>query len=193
VLIFGLGNPGNEYSKTRHNVGFMAVDKIAEKFGKSVEKEKNSSLYGEFNFKGKRHYLIKPMTYMNLSGKSVKKWINEKKVLPEEILVIYDDIDLPLGAIRLRKEGGAGTHKGMISIIDELKTEKFPRLRIGIDNGKRPHNLADFVLSEFPDEEFKKVDDVIRKVPEIIVSLLSIGVEKTMTKFNKKPCLPKSR
>jgi len=190
VLIFGLGNPGEDYCKTRHNVGFMGIDRIAEKFGVKTDKSKNSSVFGEFNFKGRMHYIIKPMTYMNLSGKSVKRWVNEKKVIPEEVLVIYDDIDLPLGTLRLRKEGGAGTHKGMISIIEGLKTEKFPRLRVGINNGERYYNLADFVLSVFPEREFEIIKKVVDTIPEIIVSLLSIGIEKTMTKFNKrKPLL----
>ncbi len=168
----------------------MSIDRLAENFNVKVGKSKNSSVYGEFNFKGKRHYLIKPMTFMNLSGKSVKKWVNEKKATPEEILIVYDDIDLPLGTLRLRKEGGAGTHKGMISIIEELRTEKFPRLRVGINNGEKYYNLADFVLSAFPEKEFEIIKKTIDTIPEIIISLLSLGIEKTMTKFNKrKPLL----
>ncbi len=190
MLIFGLGNPGEEYLNTRHNVGFMAIDKIAERFHQKTDKSKYSSIFGEFNFKGKRHYLIKPTTYMNLSGKSVKKWINEKKVVPEDILVIYDDIDLPLGTIRLRKEGGAGTHKGMLSIVEEIRTEKFPRLRIGINNGEKIYDLASFVLSEFTEDELQIIKNTMDSIPEIIVSLLSIGIERTMTKFNRKNLAP---
>ncbi len=186
MLIFGLGNPGEEYLNTRHNAGYMAIDRIAETFNRRINKSKNSSLFGDFNFKGKRHLLIKPITYMNLSGKSVRKWMNEKKVSPEDILVIYDDIDLPLGTIRLRKEGGAGTHKGMLSIVNEIGTENFPRLRIGINNGERVYDLASFVLSEFTEEELKIIKKTIDTIPEIIVSLLSIGIERTMTKFNKR-------
>ena len=190
MLIFGLGNPGEEYLNTRHNVGFMAIDEIAERFHQKTDKSKYSSIFGEFNFKGKRHYLIKPTTYMNLSGKSVKKWMNEKKVVPEDILVIYDDIDLPLGTIRLRKEGGAGTHKGMLSIVEEIRTEKFPRLRIGINNGEKIYDLASFVLSEFTENELKIIKNTMDSIPEIIVSLLSIGIERTMTKFNRKNLAP---
>ena len=190
MLIFGLGNPGEEYLNTRHNIGFMAVDRIAEKFHKTIDKTKHNSFYGEFSFKGKRHFMIKPSTYMNLSGKSVRKWMNEKKVAPQDILVIYDDIDLPLGTLRLRKEGGAGTHKGMLSIIDEIKTESFPRLRVGINNGEKIYDLASFVLSPFSEDEFKVIKKAIDTIPEIIISLLSIGIEKTMTKFNKKNLAP---
>ena len=189
MLIFGLGNPGDEYRWTRHNAGFLAVDYIAEKMKTDINKLKHNSLYGKFKHKGSEHYLIKPLTFMNLSGDSVKKWVSVKKADIKDILVIYDDIDLPLGSFRIRKSGGAGTHKGMLSISERLKTTDFPRIRVGIKGEENYYDLAKYVLSEFTKNELEEIGRVINILPDAIIDILNMGIDKAMTKYNKKTLL----
>ncbi len=189
MLIFGLGNPGDEYVKTRHNVGFLSVEYIAEKMKTDIKKLKFNSLYGSFKHKGEEHILIKPLTYMNLSGDAVKKWVSSKQIDLKDILVIYDDIDLPVGTYKIRKAGSAGTHKGMLSITERLKSEKFPRIRIGIKGDDQYYDLAKYVLSDFKDEEFAEIKTVVSILPDIIMEILNRGIDKAMTKYNKKTLL----
>jgi PTH1 family peptidyl-tRNA hydrolase len=189
VFIFGLGNPGDEYRKTRHNTGFLAVECIADKMRTDINKLKFNSLYGTFKHKGREHYLIKPLTYMNLSGDSVKKWVSSKRIDSKDILVIYDDIDLPVGSFRIRKTGNAGTHKGMISITEKLGTNDFPRIRVGIKGDEDYYDLAKFVLTDFKEDEFKEIKEIIKIIPDVIIDMLNTGIEKTMTKYNKKTLL----
>ena len=189
MFIFGLGNPGDEYRWTRHNAGFLAIDYIAEKMKTDINKLKYNSLYGKFKHKGVEHYLIKPLTFMNLSGDSVKKWVSSRKVNTKDIMIIYDDIDLPVGSFRIRKSGGAGTHKGMLSISERLKTTNFPRIRLGIKGGENYYDLAKYVLSEFTKNEFEEIGGVINILPNVIIDILNLGIDKTMTKYNKKTLL----
>jgi len=189
VFFFGLGNPGDEYRQTRHNTGFLAVEYIADKMKTDINKLKFNSLYGTFKHKGEEHYLIKPLTYMNLSGDAVKKWSSSKKIDSKKIMVIYDDIDLPVGSFRIRKNGSAGTHKGMISITEKLGTNDFPRIRIGIKGDEKYYDLAKFVLSDFKKDEFEEIRKVINIIPDVIMDMLNLGIEKTMTKYNKKTLL----
>ena len=167
ILIVGLGNPGEKYKLTRHNIGFRTIDELE-----------------SLNFKGV--VLVKPKTFMNLSGKAVKKEIENYKLKIENLIVIHDDIDLPLGKIRISKNRGAAGHKGVESIIKELKTKNFIRFRIGIcpKNGK-PKNPENFVLQKFNKEEEKIVKEVIKKTAEAIEFALKAGLEKAMSKYNK--------
>lgn len=159
-LIAGLGNPGGKYAKTRHNAGFMCVDALAEKLNAQKFKtdKKFSAQIAEVEYKDEKLLLVKPQTYMNESGKSINKLVNFYKCEPKDLLVVYDDIDLPLGSIRLRQKGSAGSHNGMKSIIESLGFSHFPRLRIGIENREKTFlikekDLSAFVLSKFNAEE----------------------------------------
>lgn len=136
-IIAGLGNPGKKYENTRHNMGFTAIDLLAEKFGIKVNKLRFKALTGEGRIAGQKVLLIKPQTYMNLSGESVRMALDYYKEPPENLIVIYDDIDIPTGSIRIRKKGSAGTHNGMRNILYQIQSEDFPRIRVGIGSGKK--------------------------------------------------------
>lgn len=189
-LIIGLGNPGTQYYKNRHNVGFMAVDEIAQKFefDESITSKKFEAEIGISDIGGEEVTMVKPLTFMNNSGKAVSAIANFYKIEPKDILVIYDDIDLELGVIRVREKGGAGTHNGMKSIIQDLGTDAFPRIRIGTESrgGTAPakQDTSSFVLSNFHGEELQIAEKNIRKVPEIVESWIKEGIDKTMSKFN---------
>lgn len=175
MTIIGLGNPGDKYANTRHNVGFMVLEKMA-KSSKSWKSGPNY-LYYDMNISGDRVRLVKPTTYMNLSGEVFK-------YLPhDDIIVVYDDLDLPLGRIRIRKDGSAGGHNGIKSIIAHIG-QNFPRIRVGI--GPKPQNVdsADYVLSDFTPEEFEKLEKVIRVTIEAIESIIFHGIDKAMNKYN---------
>ena len=185
-LIVGLGNPGSEYQSTRHNMGFAAIDYISEKQGISVKKSKHQALIGEGILGGERVVLAKPMTYMNLSGDAVSALARWYKVEPSDILVIYDDMDLPVGQMRLRPSGSAGGHNGMKSIILRLSSDQFPRLRIGIGR-KENSDTIDYVLGKLNREEqeiqFKLLGDVCDAVELFVKS----GIEPAMNRYNRKP------
>ncbi len=189
LFVFGLGNPGKEYLKTRHNVGFLSIDEISKKFRINLKNHRFKSIYGKREIFGETLFIVKPLTYMNRSGESVKEWVKNEKISTENILVIYDDIDLPLGQIRIRKKGSGGSHNGMNSIIFALQTENIPRIRIGIGKEKKPKNLADYVLSEFEEEEFSIILKTISLIPDIIADILKRGIDYSMSKYNKKSLL----
>jgi len=191
MLIFGLGNPGEKYSETRHNVGYFAIDILAKRMRVKIKKHKFDSLYGEFSYKNEKHFLIKPLSYMNKSGEVVAKWKRKKKAKIKNIFIVYDDIDLKLGTVRIRKKGGSGTHNGLKSIIDKIGSTNFPRLRIGIKGeGYNIEDLSEFVLSNFRNHEKKVLDDVLKKLPEIFINIFNFGIDKTMNKFNQKNLVP---
>ena len=184
-LIAGLGNPGKEYAGTRHNCGYRALDLIAEKYGVTVNKKRFQGLTGSVKEGGRELILLKPLTFMNLSGASIERAASWHKIPADRIIVIYDDIDLNPGAIRVREKGSAGSHNGMKSVINMLRTNEFPRVRIGI--GKQPPemDLKDFVLSNFSKEENEQMTDAFKKAAEAAVSIVQQGCEKTMSIFNK--------
>lgn len=203
-LIVGLGNPGTEYERTRHNIGFMAADALASDWSISLGKEKRFyGIFGEgrifstFGHSGKIR-LLKPTTYMNLSGQAVRACADWFKCSPANILVIYDDMDLPLGKLRLRPSGSAGGHNGMKSIISHLGTQNFPRLRLGIGRGgsnnndnqaiatKANQNVTNFVLSGFTDAENKVLPEVFALSNSAVTSILRDGLEKTMSLYNSR-------
>ncbi len=180
-LFCGLGNPGEKYKNTRHNFGFLVIDNFAKKHNLTFKFYKD--LESEAAFYEDKAILIKPFTYMNLSGRAVKKWIIRENITSTNLLVIYDDLDLPLGKIKILPKGGAGGHKGMLSIIESLGTTEFPRMRLGIG---KPLNgsVIDYVLSPFLDEEKPKVIKVLEISSFALEDVLNLGLFKTMTKYN---------
>ena len=183
-LIIGLGNPEEEYSKTRHNMGFNAINKIAKQYKIEVNKNKFQGLYESVMIEGKKAILIKPQTYMNLSGNCVKEFINFYKIEKENIIVIYDDMDIEPGQIKVRKQGGAGGHNGMKSIIQMLGTEAFSRIRIGIGRPKHNGDEINYVIGAIPGEEIPKLDDGAEKAKEAVIEILKNGIDSAMNKFN---------
>ena len=182
--IVGLGNPGLQYENTRHNVGFMTIDYLANKYDIDVRKSKFKSLYGQGEISGHKVMLIKPQTYMNNSGEAVRELRNFYKFDIDKLIVIYDDIDIDFGTIRIRKKGSAGSHNGMKSIIYQIQDDQFPRIKVSI--GKKPEkwDLANFVLSGFSKEEAEILEDEIRIAAEAIEIILKDDVDKAMNKCN---------
>ncbi|MBU0706329.1 aminoacyl-tRNA hydrolase [Patescibacteria group bacterium] len=186
-LIVGLGNPGDKYKKTRHNAGFMAVEKIAEAFAfeefRKAEKFKVYLTEGEIA--GEKVILAQPQTFMNLSGQSVQALMSYYKLKPSDVIVIYDEAELPYGTLRIRPEGSAGGHKGMASVMQELATLEVPRIRIGIRPEKSfPGTLEDYVLGNLTEDEKAAFAQIFEKLPNIIDSVLKEGVEAAMNKYN---------
>lgn len=186
-IIAGLGNPGKEYENTKHNVGFLTIDILAEKYNIKVNKIKFKGLIGEGMIEGHKVILVKPQTYMNLSGQCIREIMAFYKLPAEELTVIYDDIDLPMGNLRIRKKGSAGTHNGMRSIIYDLQEDGFPRVRIGI-GGERRGDLAHYVISGFSGDDRKLIEDTIIKAADAVACMISCGTDKAMAEYNtKKP------
>lgn len=181
--VIGLGNPGYEYSETRHNIGFMVIDSLRKHLGCSGKQEKCFSHI--YNCKQYDVLLVKPQTYMNLSGNAVLNLIKDYKLSPQEILVVYDDLDLPLGTVKLRKSGSSGGHRGIKSIIEKIRTEEFPRLRVGIGRPERKEEVPDYVLSPFSSSEKLVVERVIAHCSECILSVLKYGIDRSMNICNK--------
>ena len=184
MLIVGLGNPGSEYAANHHNIGFMMVDSVADKYNVKFKNEKKfQAEVAEFRYNNEKHYIIKPQTYMNLSGKSVKAFVDYYKISLDDIIVIYDDLDIPLGDIRIRKNGSSGGHNGMKSIISNLNSEEFKRIRIGIGRNS-DNNVIDYVLSDFTNAEKQIIEPVINMAPAIITDLLDRDIDYIMNKYN---------
>ncbi len=185
-LIAGLGNPGTEYKYTRHNAGFLAVDALADALGVSFSRGRYADV-AKARYRGKILVLIKPQTYMNLSGKAVRYWLEKEKVPRENLLVIADDIHLPLGQIRLRAKGSHGGHNGLRNIIEVLGTDGFKRLRIGVGKDFAPGEQADYVLGRWTPEEMKVLPGVIDRELDAVKTWLLEGLDKAMSLFNRKP------
>ena len=183
-LIIGLGNPEEEYSKTRHNMGFNTINKLAQKYNIKITKTKYEGLYETGEIEGQKVILIKPQTYMNLSGNCVKQFVDFYKVEKENILVIYDDMDIEPGTIKIRTKGSAGGHNGMKSIIQMLGTEEFPRIRIGIGRPEHNGDEINYVIGAIPKEEIPKLEEGTEKAKEAIIEILKNGIDKAMNKFN---------
>lgn len=184
-LIVGLGNPGKEYASTRHNCGFRAVDLVAEQLGCKIDKLKFQGLYGQASCEGKKIYLLKPQTYMNLSGRSVLQMSAYYNIPPERIIVLFDDISLEPGRLRIRSNGSAGGHNGIKSIITELGSENFPRVKIGV--GAKPHkdaDLADWVLSGFTSQEEKLLKTSLQNAADAALCIVQRTTEEAANRFN---------
>mgnify|MGYP001222887082 CR=1 FL=1 len=184
-LIVGLGNPGKQYENTRHNIGFKIVDLFARSVNINVEKVKEQALVGEISQAGEKILLVKPQTYMNLSGQAIGSLARWHKVNPQDILVIYDDLDLPVGQLRLRVKGGAGGHNGIISTIAHLGTNEFPRMRIGIGRPAVGSEVADYVLDSFLPTERDIIEDVSNKAIDALNLWLQQGLIAAMNKYSK--------
>lgn len=191
-IIVGLGNPGRRYEKTRHNLGFMCINRLAREYHIKMNKTQGKARTGKGRFNGNEVLLARPQTYMNLSGESVKLLLNKTRTGTEELIVIHDDLDLPVGKIRVRLSGGSGGHKGINSIIQETGSRDFYRVRIGI--GRPPKfkdnieiqedDVIDYVLSNFNQNENKIIEKIIPLAGEAVVSLITEGLTATMNKYN---------
>ena len=184
-LIVGLGNPGKEYVRTRHNCGFRALDILADKLGCKVDKGKFQGLYGQCTYRGSKLLLLKPQTYMNLSGRSVLQLSAYFNVPPQRIIVMFDDISLEPGRLRIRSDGSAGGHNGIKSIISELGSQEFPRVKIGVGSKPTPeYDLADWVLSSFSAQEEKALAPALERAADAALCIIDHGIPETANRFN---------
>lgn len=185
-LIVGLGNIGPDYENTRHNIGFMVLDEVARLKDLTFEPGR----YGDrtqFRFKGRTFILLKPSTYMNLSGKAIHYWMTKEKIDIDRLLVITDDVALPLGTLRLKAQGNDGGHNGLSSIISVLGTNQYPRLRFGIGNDFPKGTQVQFVLGKWEPEEMEVINPLLKTCADLITSFGTVGIERTMNHFNTKP------
>lgn len=182
-IIAGLGNPGKKYEGTRHNVGFHTIDYLSDAFHIPVKKLKFKALIGEGTIGSERVVLVKPQTFMNLSGQSVMELVQFYKITPEQLIVVYDDVDVKVGSLRIREKGSAGSHNGMKNIIYLLKRDDFPRIRIGVGKPEEM-DLADYVLSRFSQEELPLVREVIQRAAKAVESLITEDIQLSMNKYN---------
>lgn len=185
-LIVGLGNPGRQYEETRHNVGFKVIDELSDQLHIPLDKAKFNGVFGQGIVNGEKVLLLKPLTYMNLSGESIRPLMDYYDILVDDILVIYDELDLPVGKIRLREKGSAGGHNGMKSIIHHLGTQEFKRIRIGINRPTNGMKIADYVLGRFQAEESQDIKDAIQKSAEAAEKWVSTPFLQVMNEFNAK-------
>ena len=182
ILIVGLGNPGKQYEQTRHNIGFDVIDYMANKYNIDVNREKFKGICGEGFIENKKVILLKPLTYMNLSGESIREFVNFYKLEDDEIIVVYDDISLDIGRLRIREKGSAGGHNGIKSIIQNLGGDKFPRVKVGV--GQPKDNLVNHVLGKFSKEDREHIEKVIPVVSDAIVEIVKNDAKESMNKFN---------
>lgn len=184
-LIVGLGNPGREYEKTRHNAGFRAIDLLAEALNCKIDRLKFQGLYGQVNYQGKKLMLLKPQTFMNLSGRSVVQLSAYFNIPPQRIIVLFDDISLPPGRLRVRSDGSAGGHNGIKSIIQELGSQDFPRIKLGVGAKPNPEfDLADWVLSAFSPAEEKALHNALTWAGEAALTIIDHGVPEAANRYN---------
>jgi PTH1 family peptidyl-tRNA hydrolase len=184
-VIAGLGNPGSKYEKTRHNVGFQVIDRLAAKYHIDMNMKKHKAICGTGVIEGVKVLLVKPQTYMNLSGESIREVLDFYKVDPEEeFLVIYDDISLAPGQLRIRKKGSAGGHNGIKNIIQHLGTQVFPRIKVGVGEKPAGYDLADYVLSQFPKEDAELMNEAYDRAVQAAGCILTEGPDKAMNAFN---------
>lgn len=184
-LIVGLGNPGREYERTRHNAGFRALDVLAENLGCKVDKLKFQGLYNQVSYNGKKLFLLKPQTYMNLSGRSVLQLSAYFNIPPQRIIVLFDDISLPPGRLRIRGDGSAGGHNGIKSIISEVGSQDFPRVKIGVGSKPNPeYDLADWVLSSFSAQEEKALAVALKNAADGALAIIDKSVGEAANRFN---------
>jgi peptidyl-tRNA hydrolase, PTH1 family len=184
-LFVGLGNPGKQYEKTRHNIGFEVIDSLSEKLNIPLDRAKFQGIYGIGHVNGEKVFLLKPLTYMNLSGESLRPLMNYYDINHDELTVIFDDLDLPVGKIRLRQKGSSGGHNGIKSIIAHLGTQEFNRIRVGIDRPPSGMKVPDYVLGRFTKEEQALLEDVVLKCTNACEQWLSKPFLQVMNEFNQ--------
>ena len=185
-LIVGLGNPGQKYEHTRHNMGFLTVDLLAEQLNVKLNKVKFKSAYNIVRFGGQKCLVMKPQTYMNSSGESIRAAADYYKVDPEDILIVYDDISLAPGQLRIRAKGSAGGHNGIKSIIAHLGTQEFPRVKVGVGEKPSRMDLADYVLGHFSKEEQATMDDAVKEAADAVCEIVNVGIAQAMNDHNRK-------
>ena len=184
-VVIGLGNPGKKYEKTRHNIGFIVVDSLRKKFNLTDEREKFQALISEKNIDGEKVIFFKPQTFMNLSGNALIEIVNFYKLNPtEDLIVIYDDMDLPVGKLRIRPNGSAGGHNGIKSLIQHIGTEDFPRFRVGIGRPLPQWTVVDHVLAPFPEEQKEAINKGIKAAAKALLGTLKVGLDKGMNTYN---------
>ena len=183
-VIVGLGNPDKKYELTRHNIGFDVIDALADKYNISVKEKKHKALVGSGVIEGMKVLLVKPLTYMNLSGQSIKKYIDFYKIPLENVVVVYDDMNIEKGQTKVRKVGGPGTHNGAKSVVHELQSEEFVRIRVGIERPVENSEIIDYVIKPIDEEEYKKIEKGIEKAKDAIIEYLKNGIDSAMNKFN---------
>ena len=183
-LIVGLGNPENEYANTRHNMGFCTINKIAAEFKIDMTKTKFNGIYGTGMIEGQKVVLLKPQTYMNLSGDALKAFWDYYKLDLDDLIIIYDDIDVEKGNIKIRKKGSSGSHNGMKSIVQNLGTEEFTRIRIGIGRPEHSNDMINYVIGKIDEEEQKRLAPGIDLAKDATIEIIKNGVDMAMNKFN---------
>lgn len=184
-LIVGLGNPGEKYSNTRHNIGFKALDHVEKQANAFFVSDKYGSICN-FKYKGRQIYLLKPNTFMNLSGTAVRYWMDKEKIVKDNILVVTDDLNLPLATLRLKKKGSDGGHNGLKNIQEKLNSNVYPRLRIGVGNDFPKGKQIDYVLGDWSAEELVVIEDKIETIKEMILGFCFNGLNNTMNTYNNK-------
>lgn len=185
-IIAGLGNPGRQYENTRHNAGFMAIDALADKYGISIDTKKHKALIGKGVISGQKVILAKPQTYMNLSGESIRELVDYYKVDEKtQLLIIYDDISLEVGALRIRKKGSAGGHNGIKSILAHLGHDVFDRIKVGVGEKPKGWDLADYVLGAFPKGERQLIDESMPKICHAVEIILEEGPDEAMNRIHE--------
>jgi PTH1 family peptidyl-tRNA hydrolase len=185
-LIVGLGNPGEEYEQTAHNLGFLVIDRLAERNSINVGRKDSRAFVGQGIIAGRKVLLAKPQTYMNVSGESVNGLLVKNEIAPGELVLIYDELDLPWQSLRIRPNGSAAGHRGVDSVIRTVGTKDFPRVRLGIHGGRREGDGAQIVLGQFKRAQREELDAVLDHAAEAVESIIAEGVEKSMAKFNRR-------
>jgi peptidyl-tRNA hydrolase, PTH1 family len=185
-LVVGLGNPGKEYESTAHNLGFMVIDRLAERSGISVGRRDCQAFVGQGTVAGKKVLLAKPQTFMNLSGESVQGLLVKNEIGPGDLVLIYDELDLPWQSVRIRPNGSAAGHRGVDSVIRCVGTREFPRVRLGVHGGRREKDGAQIVLAKLKRAHRKELDELLDYVSEAVESIIAEGVEKSMAKYNRR-------
>lgn len=183
-LIVGLGNPEEDYSNTRHNMGFDTINKLANQYSIEVNKKKFKALYGIGMIENQKVILLKPQTFMNSSGESIIEAMNFYKIEAENLIVIFDDIDTQKGKIKLRKVGGPGTHNGMKSVVEQIKTKKFARVKVGIGAPEDKEDLIEYVIGAIPEDEIKILDSATTLAKDAVIEIIKNGIDNAMNKMN---------
>lgn len=184
-LIVGLGNIGKNYEKTRHNAGFMAIDKLADHFSVLLNQKKFNGSYGEFIYQGEKIILLKPEKYMNLSGEVIAQYVRYFKIDLSDLLIFSDDLDMPVGKVKIKYKGSSGGHNGIQNIQQNLGTDQFKRIKIGISNHGNM-DMKDYVLGKFTPDELKELNQVLDQVPDMFIDYMNISFDNLMSKYNKK-------
>lgn len=183
-IVVGLGNPEEDYSRTRHNMGFNVINEIAKEYDVLLNKKKFGAIYGEILLSSEKVIFVKPQTYMNLSGTSVKQFVDFYKVPMKNLIIIYDDMDIEKGSIKIRKKGGPGNHNGMKSVEKEISSDTFPRIRVGIGTPEFKNDIINYVLGHIPEEEYKILQNGIKEATSATIDIIKNGIDYAMNKYN---------